>query len=215
MSYIYVITNDINNKQYVGKTNFSIDKRFQEHINDSKRTRYEKRPLYNAMNKYGINHFQIQLVEECSVSELSDREIYWIQYYNSFNNGYNATKGGDGAYRIDYDKVVENYNLYHNRTKVAELMNISLDSVTTILKLYNITFETGGQVTAKQMGHKVACYDVKNHNFIKSFNNYTEAARWIIDNKYATGSVKTVASHISEVARGKRKTASGFKWEQI
>lgn len=215
MAYIYKIVNDINDKVYIGKTIYSLEKRWSEHCYDSTTRKNEKRPLYNAMNKYGINHFQIQLVEECSVSELSDREIYWIQYYNSFNNGYNATKGGDGAYRIDYDKVVKNYNLYHNRTKVAELMNISLDSVTTILKLYNITFETGGQVTAKKMGHKVACYDVKNNNFIKSFNNYTEAARWIIDNKYATGSVKTVASHISEVARGKRKTASGFKWEQI
>ena len=76
MSYIYVITNDINNKQYVGKTNFNINKRFQEHINDSKRTRYEKRPLYNAMNKYGIEHFSIKQLEECSAEEASIKEIY-------------------------------------------------------------------------------------------------------------------------------------------
>ena len=76
MSYIYVITNDINNKQYVGKTNFSIDKRFQEHINDSKRTRYEKRPLYNAMNKYGIEHFSVKELEKCNESIVNEREQY-------------------------------------------------------------------------------------------------------------------------------------------
>ena len=54
MAFIYIITNDVNGKQYVGKTNRNIDKRFREHISDSKKKRCEKRPLYNAMNKYGI-----------------------------------------------------------------------------------------------------------------------------------------------------------------
>ena len=34
MAYIYVIKNDINNKVYIGKTNFSIEKRFKEHLKD-------------------------------------------------------------------------------------------------------------------------------------------------------------------------------------
>ena len=54
MAYIYKITNDINDKIYIGKTNFSIEKRFQEHCKDAFRKRNEKRPLYNAMKKYGI-----------------------------------------------------------------------------------------------------------------------------------------------------------------
>ena len=60
MSYIYKITNDINNKVYVGKTNLTIEKRFREHCTDSKKFTIEKRPLYNAMNKYGIEHFHIE-----------------------------------------------------------------------------------------------------------------------------------------------------------
>ena len=57
MAVIYVITNDKNGKQYVGKTLKTIKERFSEHIKDSKRKRNEKRPLYRAFNKYGIGHF--------------------------------------------------------------------------------------------------------------------------------------------------------------
>lgn len=66
MSYIYVITNNINDKQYVGKTNLSIEKRFKEHIRDSKGSMKKHRPLYYAFNKYGIENFSIDILEECS-----------------------------------------------------------------------------------------------------------------------------------------------------
>lgn len=73
---IYKIYNDVNDKLYIGKTVSSIEKRFQEHCYDSKKERCEKRPLYNAMNKYGIEHFFIELIEECDLKELSEKEIY-------------------------------------------------------------------------------------------------------------------------------------------
>ena len=215
MAYIYKISNDINNKVYIGKTTYNIQKRWKEHCNDLHRRKLEKRPLYNAMNKYGIEHFYIELVEECSIDVLSEREIYWIESYNSFKNGYNATKGGDGAYRIDYTEVIKNYNIYHNRTKVAEVMGISLDSVTTILKNNNINFESGGQVMAQKTGQTVACYDIITGALIKIFDNYSIAARWLIENNYTNSKEKTAATHISEVARGKRKTTGGFIWKRI
>lgn len=46
------------------------------------------------MNKYGSEHFHIKLIEETNNPE--ERERYWIQYYDSYHNGYNATLGGDG-----------------------------------------------------------------------------------------------------------------------
>ena len=73
MGYIYKITNDINDKIYIGKTEFNIEKRFQEHIKDSEKL-YKNRPLYNAMNKYGIEHFKIELIEETNNTE--EREKY-------------------------------------------------------------------------------------------------------------------------------------------
>lgn len=84
MSIIYKITNDINGKVYIGKTEFSIEKRFNEHYRDAYKPSKEKRPLYSAMRKYGINHFHIEVIEECSSEEVSQRETYWIEYYDSY-----------------------------------------------------------------------------------------------------------------------------------
>ena len=98
MGYIYCITNLLNSKRYVGKTLQSIQERFKEHCRDSYKERCERRPLYDAMNKYGVENF---IVEELEVVEddtlLDEKEIYWIQELQTYgSNGYNATKGGDG-----------------------------------------------------------------------------------------------------------------------
>ena len=98
MAYIYKIENDINGKIYIGKTEFSIEKRFKEHCTDAFRERSEKRPLYAAIRKYGVEHFHISLIEE--TDSPNEREVYWISYYDSYNKGYNCTKGGqNGATR--------------------------------------------------------------------------------------------------------------------
>jgi len=80
----------------------------------------EKRPLYSAINKYGIEHFKIEKIEECGIDILNEREIYWIDYYHSYHNGYNATKGGDGKTRCDYDAVYNMYLQGYTKKKIME-----------------------------------------------------------------------------------------------
>lgn len=92
MAYIYKIVNKINNKIYVGNTMISIEKRWKAHCSDYKEKKYEKRPLYAAMKKYGIDNFYIEEVEQCSFEEVDEREKYWIEYFGSSKYGYNATK---------------------------------------------------------------------------------------------------------------------------
>ena len=140
MGYIYCITNLVNQKKYVGKTTYSITKRFKEHYSDSKRERCEKRPLYDAMNKYGVENFKVECLEEVDDSTvLSEREIYWINELQTYGSkGYNATKGGDGSILFDYDKIIETYKLGGTMTDCAAKIHCSVDTVKKVLTINNI-----------------------------------------------------------------------------
>ena len=210
MAYIYKITNQINQKIYIGKTEFSIEKRFKEHCRDAFRDRNEKRPLYAAMRKYGIENFCIELIEETEKPE--EREIYWIEYYRSFKDGYNATHGGDGRKYIDYDLVIATYKELGIINKTAKKLGISTDSVSTILHNNQIHIPTAQEASSKSNKKIVNMYDLKD-NFIKSFASATDAANYLVENNLVSCQASTARGHISSVCNGKRKTASGFKWK--
>lgn len=93
---IYIIKNKINNLVYVGQS-VDIMCRWYAHKNAAKnennQSHYTK--IHQAMNKLGIDNFYIEVIEECEYDKLSEREIYWISYYDSYNNGYNMTLGGE------------------------------------------------------------------------------------------------------------------------
>ena len=97
MSFIYKITNMLNNKIYIGKTNRTIEERWREHVRSSKLANKNHIPLYKAFNKYGIANFCIEEIEEVPYNIVDEKEQYYIQYYNSYYDGYNATIGGDGS----------------------------------------------------------------------------------------------------------------------
>jgi len=87
---IYKITNLINNKCYIGKSN-NIKRRFTEHKIINHET---NQSLKRAYIKYGINNFTFEVLEECDLESLNEREIYYIE---KIKPEYNRTKGGDGA----------------------------------------------------------------------------------------------------------------------
>lgn len=96
--YIYSITNEINGKSYIGKTN-DLVRRWKEHCYGKGNTSI----LNKAIKKYGLEHFVFDIVAQIpfdSVEELNDvlkqLEVYYIGIYDTFNGGYNATIGGDG-----------------------------------------------------------------------------------------------------------------------
>lgn len=94
---IYLISNDINSKLYVGQTVQTLKKRFTGHCCYSKSDRSDNMLIKRAIHKYGKNRFHISLIEECPIDRISEREIYWISYYDTYNNGYNLTKGGQSS----------------------------------------------------------------------------------------------------------------------
>lgn len=142
MAYIYVITNQINGKQYVGKTNYSVEKRFKEHINDSKTVRCEKRPLYSAINKYGAHNFDIHILEECCSDEAAQKEQEWIQKLKTYGSfGYNATKGGDGKKYYNYIELANAYMELKSVKKVCDKFQCDWKTVNTACKENNISIQ--------------------------------------------------------------------------
>jgi group I intron endonuclease len=209
MAFIYKITNQINDKLYIGKTYKTIEQRFKEHCKASKNKKTFHRPLYSAMNKYGIDKFQIELIEETDIPE--EREQYWIKYYDSYKNGYNATLGGDGKPYIDHQKVVELYKVYQNQKQVSNLMNIDEGTVRTILREQKVEILSSPEVNKKALSKKIAQLDLEG-NVLNVFDSAIEAARQL---GKITSTSNGASSHITDVCRGKRKTAYHYKWKFV
>ena len=210
MAYIYKITNTINGKMYIGKTEQTIEKRFQQHCNDSQRDGMSNRPLYKAMRKYGVEFFSIEEIEQTDQPE--EREIYWIEFYGTFKNGYNATLGGDGKKYIDYDLVVATYQELQNARKTAEKLGISPDSVLNILKSKNIPVCSSPEIALRQFGKITNMYSLDG-KFIQSFPSTNAAAEYMVQNGLTGCKKTTIKQHITEVCTGRRKTAAKFKWK--
>lgn len=205
MPYVYKITNQINQKIYIGKTVSTIEKRWHQHIREARKERSKNRPLYQAMNKYGIENFKIEMIEECSVESLNYRECYWIEYYSSFREGYNATKGGDGTVYLDYDLIYKTYLFTKSVQKTSELCNCDIHSVSLVLDLYNIDRRERKSNAQNSVKKPVAQIDPTTKEIVAVYESIADAKK-AVPNTY---------SHISSVCRGKRKTAGGYEWRYI
>ena len=209
---IYKIYNDVNSKLYIGKTLDTLDNRFKTHINDSKNNTKNKRPLYNAMNKYGYDKFHIELIEECDIQDLSIREIYWIEYFNTYKDGYNATRGGDGMQLYDYNLIVDLYYQGLTAKEIKELLNCDSYVVTLALRSANIDSRAN---FAGRRSKKIQAFDKKG-NLLYSFNSESEAARFLMTQKITTATEERgVVTTISRAANGKRKTAFKMIWRFV
>lgn len=105
---IYKITNLKNGKAYIGQTIHSLEKRFKEHCKKDRCT-----AMYSAIQKYGVENFTVEVIENVSESSLlNEREIHWISYFNTMSpNGYNLTSGGMNG-RISADSTKEKLASY-------------------------------------------------------------------------------------------------------
>ena len=96
---VYVMTNKMNGKMYVGLTTVSVSWRWKEHVRSLKKSRLA---LHHAMRKYGIESFEISVLEELplgsTLDDLDAAETKWIAELQTFmyehpDKGYNMTKG--------------------------------------------------------------------------------------------------------------------------
>lgn len=133
---IYKITNQINNKCYIGQSIY-LEKRLTDHKTYEWK-RHPELPLYKAFLKYGIKNFSFQIIEQCSKEKLDQRERYWIKYYNSlvYNNGYNIKQGGYGNpgelhpnHKLTEKDVIDIRTRYNNHERCKEVEKLYSDRI--------------------------------------------------------------------------------------
>ena len=206
MPYIYKITNKLNGKAQIGKTVSSVEKRQKEHCKDALKERCEKRPLYFAMRKYGVESFFVDVVEEVDdLKLLSERECYWIEYYGTFKYGYNATRGGDGKSYIDHDLVKAYWDEGFSVREISDKIGCDYQYTSHILNGY-ASHEARSLRGIDRTKKPVKQIDVNTNKVIKIYASIADAEREL-------GCKRN--GHISQVCNGRRKTAQGFKWEYV
>lgn len=100
--YVYCIENKVNGKKYIGITTRTMNKRFEEH---KKANSY----IGKAIRKYGVSNFSISELDIAKThEELCQLEVFYIEKFKTFENGYNLTIGGDGVVKDIYIDVVLN-----------------------------------------------------------------------------------------------------------
>lgn len=202
MGYIYKITNQINGKIYIGQTNRTIQDRWNSHVADSKRP--EKQTyLYKAFHKYGINNFQIEEIIEAPQDKLNELEIYYINYYDSYNNGYNMTLGGDTHRLYDVNYIYQLWDEGKSKIDIMELTNISAHQFWEVIKNYkNYSVEESLRRSNKRIQRPIDQFDL-NNNYLQTFPSIQQAAR----------ATKSEATNIVKVAKGKMRQTNGYIWK--
>ena len=203
MSFIYKITNLINNKIYIGLTTRTVENRWKEHC------RHNSQMIDKAIEEFGKENFLFFSIEECEEEILYEREKYWIAYYNSFNNGYNNTLGGRDNNYVMTDKVnlvLQFWNQGLTVNKIVEQTNLNVETVRSYLNKNNISHEDirarANQAIRASKSIPLLQYDKKG-NFIKEWESSKVAGKELGLNE----------KNIRNVCNGLRKSCGNYIWK--
>lgn len=134
MAWIYKITNTKTNKVYVGQTTRTPGTRKCEHWWHLENNTHKNLKLQNSWNKWGPDSFTFEVLEECLDENRGLLEVNYIQYFDSYHNGYNLTPGGET--NISNEKEIHCYNI--NGEYITSYKSLSECSRQTGISISNI-----------------------------------------------------------------------------
>lgn len=157
---IYKITNVVTNKKYIGSSILSVEKRIKIHKCKLKKGNHHSNKLQNSYNKYGEINFIFEQIEECCKENCIEREQYYIDYYDSYLNGYNClpTAGSNKGMIVTKE----------TRIKISKKLKGIIPAFTKEQKLKGIESKTRG----------VLQYN-NNNILINTFKNQKEASNFL------------------------------------
>lgn len=195
-SGIYIIKSTIGNRVYIGQS-ININARIINHKKKLKAGTHANRYLQRYVNKYGFNKLKFSVIEKCENHFLNERESYWIFYYNSCNEGFNCTTGGE-------DNPM---NHAKNRLAVSEKLKGLIKSKEWVKKIHdNIDKEkTFNTRVANGLIKKVYAYDVASGILLHECYGFIKMGRYFKINE----------SNVRQCIYGTLKSAKGIHFSII
>ena len=224
MGWIYKITNNINNKIYIGQTTQSIEKRFRQHISEAKNG--DLGHLHGAMRKYGFENFSIIGLQEADNSELNGLEKEYIASLKCTDEciGYNMDDGGRNGWnthpdRHRYTRKVNKFDLQGNfletYSSIKECAEANNTYPSIISNCLGGTYKSWNNYQYKYDGEAPLTKITKRGS--RPVNQLTKAGEYITTYPSLSSAAKAVGiknqDHISKCCNGINKTSGGFKWE--
>ena len=181
--FIYKITNNLNNKVYIGQTIQKPIERFYQHCAKKCDKYILNMVIHKAIFKYGKDNFTFEVIEEVPKQQLNEREEYWIKYYNSYTDGYNSTKGGQKGNKpfknIDNNAIIEQYQQGKSLRTIGKMFNIDKATVKSILIRNNIKLRTTRTYKLSQEDRANIILDIK-----QGLSRNTIVSKWNISKSY-------------------------------
>ena len=235
---VYSITNIVNNMTYIGCSK-NVYKRISEH---KYKTKTGNTLLYKGLREYGLESFQVKILEECTLEEKNDKEIHWIGKMNTKHpNGYNMTEGGIGQRGLSMSleakmkqkatslrKWPDPTKDYRGRGETHYMFGKHHTESTKAkigMKARMRNEENPNQKRSEETKQKIKKYfkthrhvnskrvDMLDKNTLKKLLCFYNMASAAHQMRGGITRKEATGSKISEVCSGKRSTAYGYKWQ--
>lgn len=121
---IYKFTNKINGMSYIGQS-VDVERRYKEHQNIGR----EDTLFHQALREFGFDNFKFEVIEECDICKLNDREMFYIFAYETLAPyGYNVSMGGDSGHLMRLENYEDLYRI-RDMLKNTDLTNIEIGKI--------------------------------------------------------------------------------------
>jgi len=214
MGIIYCIHNLTTGKKYIGQTVEKLQRRILRHFRTINETKISR-----AIQKYSKYNFVYGILEEVeNINLLDEREKYWIQYYDTVNNGFNIKEGGkcsrgfkqsQSSIEKRRQKLLGKTLSEEHKQKLSKAHKGKVLSKETVDKM--IVYKTGRNLTesCKEKISKSHCkntYELENKNgMVLIIKNLAKFCR---ENNFSQ-------SYFTRILKGERKTYKGWSIKKL
>ncbi len=198
---VYIITNIINGKIYVGSSSYSIGNRLTVHKRLLRQNKHENSYLQFSYNKYKEDSFEFKILELCERDECIEREQYWIDYYKSYKRdlGYNINEKANSRLNSKYSEESK------NKMRLAKLGK-----------------KLSGEHVLKSRLARIGQKRTQKTIDLQNIRKYKKLLQYSIDEKFIKEWDSLIAAELyfnvngaigNCVRRGFKYTSCGYKWK--